>query len=317
MSSERAPDKVAIIGVGAVGATTAYAIMNAGAASEIVLIGNDSARVSGEVMDLDHGSSFVPPVRISAGTYEDCRDAAVIIISAGVRQQPGETRMDLLKSNIDVIRDIVPKAIAGNRNCILLVVTNPVDALTYAALKISGLPPGQVIGSGTLLDTARFRFLLSERCGVATQSVHAHIVGEHGDDEVAAWSVTNIAGMSFDLFCRDCSNACTMDDKDAIFQSVKNAAYEIIEKKGATYYAIGLAVRRIVQAILRNENAVLGVSSLMQGFYGINNVCLSLPSIVNKRGVARVLELPLNDSEVGAFRASAEALRSKLDEVNL
>jgi L-lactate dehydrogenase len=317
MSEVVTQDKIAIVGIGAVGATTAYALMNAGAATEIVLIGNDRARVEGEVMDLNHGSSFVPPVKIRAGTYKDCTDASIFIISAGVRQKPGQSRMELLNSNVAVMREIVPRIVEQNPDCIILMVSNPVDALTYVALKISGFPPQRVIGSGTLLDTARFRFLLSERCGVAPQSVHAHIVGEHGDDEVAAWSATNVAGMPFDLFCESCARECSMNDKDAIFQSVRNAAYEIIEKKGATYYAIGLAVRRIVQAILRNENDVLGVSSLMRGQYGVADVCMSLPSIVSERGIARVLELPLDDQEIAAFRLSAGKLRAKLDQAGV
>ena len=314
---DRKRDAVAIVGVGAVGATTAYALMNAGAASELILIGRDRDKVTGEVMDLNHGSSFVPPVRIRAGGYEDCADARVVIITAGVRQEPGESRMDLLERNLEVMSEIIPKVTAYNDDCIIIMVSNPVDALTFAALKKSGIPPGRVIGSGTLLDTSRFRYLLSENCRVATQNVHAYIIGEHGDSEIAAWSATNVAGMPFELFCQGCPCGCTLGDKDEIFQSVKNAAYEIIEKKGATFYAIGLAVRRIVQAILRNENVVLTVSSLMDGQYGVSDVCLSLPSVVDESGVNRVLELQLNDQEVEEFRNSAEALRANLSRVGL
>ena len=314
---DRKRDAVAIVGVGAVGATTAYALMNAGAASELILIGRDRDKVTGEVMDLNHGSSFVPPVRIRAGGYEDCADARVVIITAGVRQEPGESRMDLLERNLEVMSEIIPKVTANNDDCIIIMVSNPVDALTFAALKKSGFPPGRVIGSGTLLDTSRFRYLLSENCRVATQNVHAYIIGEHGDSEIAAWSATNVAGMPFELFCQGCPCGCTLGDKDEIFQSVKNAAYEIIEKKGATFYAIGLAVRRIVQAILRNENVVLTVSSLMDGQYGVSDVCLSLPSVVDESGVNRVLELQLNDQEVEEFRNSAEALRANLSRVGL
>ena len=310
-------DAVAIVGVGAVRATTAYALMNAGATSELILIGRDLEKVTGEVMDLNHGSSFVPPVTIRAGGYEDCSEARVVIITAGVRQKPGESRIELLERNLEVINEIIPKVVANNDDCVILMVTNPVDALTYAALKKSGFPPGRVIGSGTLLDTSRFRYLLGEQCHVAIQNVHAYIIGEHGDSEVAAWSATNVAGMPFELFCQGCPCGCTLGDKDEIFQSVRNAAYEIIEKKGATFYAIGLAVRRIVQAILRNESVILTVSSLMEGQYGVSDVCVSLPSVVDESGVSRVLEMTLSEDESGMFRASAESLRDNLEKVGL
>jgi L-lactate dehydrogenase len=225
--------------------------------------------------------------------------------------------MGLIERNLEVVSEVIPNVTANNDDCIILMVSNPVDAMTYAALKKSGFPPGRIIGSGTLLDTSRFRYLLSEHCRVATQNVHAYIIGEHGDSEVAAWSTTNVAGMPFEMFCQGCPCECSPGDKDAIFQSVKNAAYEIIEKKGATFYAIGLAVRRIVQAILRNENDVLSVSSLMEGQYGVSDVCVSLPSVVNENGVERVLEMPLNEDESGRFRVSAEALRANLEKVGL
>jgi L-lactate dehydrogenase len=317
MGGEKTRDAVAIVGIGAVGATTAYALMNAGTVAEMILIGRDTGKVLGEVMDLNHGTSFVPPVRIREGNYEDCKDARIVVIAAGVRQKPGESRIALLERNLEVIDEIIPNVTANNPDCIILMVTNPVDALTYAALKKSGFPPGQVIGSGTLLDTSRFRFLLSEHCRVAAQNVHAYIIGEHGDSEVAAWSATNVAGMPFELFCQGCPCGCTLVEKDEIFQSVKNAAYEIIEKKGATFYAIGLAVRRIVQAILRNESVILTVSSLMDGQYGVSDVCVSLPSIVDESGVTRVLEMPLSDEESGGFKASAETLRSNLGKFGL
>jgi len=313
----RKRDAVAIVGVGAVGATTAYALMNAGAASELILIGRNRDKVTGEVMDLSHGSSFVPPVKIRVGEYEDCADARVVIVTAGVRQEPGESRMNLLERNLEVVNEIITNITANNDDCIILMVTNPVDALTYAALKKSGFPPGRVIGSGTLLDTSRFRYLLSEHCRVATQNVHAYIIGEHGDSEVAAWSATSVAGMPFEMFCQGCPCGCTLGDKDEIFQSVKSAAYEIIEKKGSTFYAIGLAVRRIVQAILRNENVILTVSSLMEGQYGVSDVCVSLPSIVDETGVTRVLEMPLSGDESSPFRASAEVLKANLGNVGL
>lgn len=317
MGSSTTRDAVAIVGIGAVGATTAYALINAGAVAELILVGRDTDKVAGEVMDLNHGSSFVPPVRIRAGSYEDCKDARIVIVTAGVRQEPGESRMALLGRNLEVMKEIIPSVTANNPDCIILMVSNPVDAMTYAALKISGFPPGKVIGSGTLLDTSRFRSLLSDHCRVAAQNVHAYIIGEHGDSEVAAWSATSVAGMPFEKFCQGCPCGCTLVEKDDIFQSVRNAAYETIEKKGATFYAIGLAVRRMVQAILRNESVILTVSSLMSGQYGVEDVCVSLPSVVDENGLSRVLEIPLSDEESGKFRASAEMLRSNLTESGL
>jgi L-lactate dehydrogenase len=311
-------DKVTIIGAGFVGATTAYALMNAGSTSEIALVDVNEKKLAGEVMDLNHGISFVPQIRIKAGTYDDCSDSNIVIITAGVNQKPGESRIDLLKRNIDVFKFIIPKVVEKNRECVILVVTNPVDILTYATYKISGLPPNQVIGSGTVLDSARFRYLLSEHCRVAAQNVHAYIIGEHGDTEVPAWSITNIAGMPIEQYClRCCGRHCKEDSKNTIFEEVKNAAYKIIEGKGATYYAVGLAVRRIVEAILRNENTVLPVSSLMQGFYGVEDVCLSLPSLINKTGVVKVLEHPLNENEIQGFRYSSEVIKRSLRQIGL
>jgi L-lactate dehydrogenase len=314
-SKKFSTDKVTIIGAGLVGSTTAYALMNAGAASEIALIDLNESRLMGEVMDLNHGIFFVPPVRIKAGTYDDCADSNVVVITAGVSQKPGETRIDLLKRNVGVFKAIVPKIVENNKDCIILVVTNPVDILTYVALKISGLPSNRVIGSGTLLDSARFRFLLSEHCNIASQNVHAYIIGEHGDTEVAAWSVSNIAGIPFEDYCLNCGQDCGSTNKNLIFDEVKNAAYKIIEGKGATYYAVGLAVRRIIEAILRDENVVLPVSSLMQGHYGVFDVCVSLPTLINSGGLVKILELPLNDREREGFKHSAATLRAILTEI--
>lgn len=309
--------KVAVIGAGFVGATSAYALMNAGTASEIVLVDIDRDKLEGEVLDLDHGIMFVPPVRIRAGDYKDCSDAEVVVLTAGANQKPGESRLDLLKKNVKVFRDIIPKTLEGGFEGNFLVVTNPVDILTYVTLELSGFEPHRVIGSGTLLDTARFRYLVSQRCEIAPQNVHAHIIGEHGDSEVAAWSAVNIAGIPFDSFCKSCGRPCGMEEKKSIFDSVKESAYRIIDKKGATYYAIGLSVRRIVQALLRDENSVLTVSSLLSGIYGIEDVCLSLPSIINQGGVASVLELPLNDEEMEALRSSAGKLADALEKTDL
>lgn len=317
MEKQFITDKVTIIGAGLVGSTTAYALMNGGTTSEIVLIDLDEKRLAGEVMDLNHGISFVPSVKIRAGTYDDCSDSNIVIITAGVSQRPGESRIDLLKRNIGVFKSIVPKVVEKNKHCVILVVTNPVDILTYATWKFSGLPASQVIGSGTVLDSARFKFLLGEHCNISAQNVHAYIVGEHGDSEVAAWSITNVAGMPFNEYCFRCEKACRKEERQEIFESTKRSAYEIIEGKGATYYAVGLAVRRIVEAILRDENAILPVSSLMEGYYGLEDVCLSLPTIVNNGGISKVLELPLADEEVEGIVRSAETLKKAMKEIGL
>lgn len=310
-------DKVTIIGAGFVGATIAYALMNAGTASEIALVDLNAKKVEGEVMDLNHGISFVPPVRIKEGTYADCADSNIVIITAGASQKNGETRIDLLKRNIEIFRNIIPKITEYNKNCILLVVSNPVDIMAYAAYKISGMPANQVIGSGTVLDSSRFRYLLSKHCGVNAQNVHAYIIGEHGDTEVPAWSITNIAGIPIEQYCIKCTNNKNCKSKETIFEDVKNSAYKIIEDKGATYYAIGLAVRRIVEAILRDENSILPVSSLMQNYYGTDDVYLSLPTTVNIHGINKVLELPLNDNEIKYFRKSAETLKSYIKQLDM
>lgn len=305
--------RVAIIGAGNVGATAAYALALNGAASEIVLIDANRARAEGEAMDLNHAIPFMRPVRVWAGDYGDCNGADIVILAAGAGQRPGETRLDLLRRNIAVFQEIVPRICEQTREAILLVATNPVDVLTFAAWKMSGLPATRVIGSGTILDTARFRHLLSQHFGVDPRSVHAFIIGEHGDSEVAAWSLANIAGMNLDDFCR--LNGCTLsdDDKAEIFRNTRMAAYEIISRKGATYYAIATGLVRIVEAIVRNENSVLTISVLVQGKYGVEDVYLSLPSIVNRNGLDRVLQLPLDPREEQSLRNSARLLSEALN----
>lgn len=305
-------NKISIVGAGLVGSTTAYAVMNSGLASEIVMIDIDAQRLSGEVMDLNHGVFFVPPVNIYAGDYEDCCDSRLVVLAAGVSQKEGETRLDLLKRNLEIFKDVVPQVAKHSPDCVLLVVTNPVDILTFATLEISGFPSSRVIGSGTLLDTARFRYLLSRNCRVDPHNVHAYVIGEHGDSEVPAWSATNIAGMPLEDFCRGCDRQCSEVDRSEIFESARNSAYEIIKGKGSTYYAVGLAVSRIIRAILRDEDTVLTVSSLMEGYYDVTDIALSLPSLVNAGGIARVLELPLTEEEVRDFRNSGDVLKDSL-----
>lgn len=311
------PTRVAIVGAGNVGATCAYALLMSGRAAEIVLIDANQARAEGEAMDLNHAVPFGAPSRVWAGSYADCAGAAVTVITAGAAQKPGETRLDLVKKNTAIFKSIVPQVAQHNPNGIILVATNPVDVLSYVAWKLSGLPAARIIGSGTILDTARFRYLLSQYYGVDPRSVHAYIIGEHGDSEVPVWSLANIAGMRLTDFC------CLQDVKfdqakmDEIFVQTRDAAYDIIQRKGATYYAIGAGLMRIVEAILRDQSTVLSVSSLIDRYYGIDDVYLSLPAIVDRGGVEALLRLPLEEMEIVGLRRSAEVLKSTLAQLDL
>lgn len=308
--------KVSIIGAGFVGSTTAFTLMASGLVSELVIVDVNSEKVLGEVMDLSHGMSFVEPVKISAGDYKDISGSEVVIITAGANQKPGETRLDLVKKNTEIFKSIVPEIVKYSPESIILVVTNPVDILTYVTYKLSGLPKEKVIGSGTVLDTSRFKYLLSEHVGVDSRNIHAYILGEHGDSEVPIWSSTTIAGLSMDDFCSQCKK-CSGQSKNDIFQNVKNSAYEIIKRKGATYYAVALAVRRIVECILRNENSILTVSSLVTGQYGIDDVCISLPTIVSSSGISQIFETRLSENELEALKNSTEVLKGIIKELNI
>jgi L-lactate dehydrogenase len=301
--------RVAVVGAGHVGATFAYALLFSGLAAEIVLVDKDRARAEGEAMDLNHAVPFAHPTRIWAGTYADCEEAAITVITAGAGQRPGETRLDLVKRNTDVFADIVPQVARANPDTILLIATNPVDVLTYTTWKVAGLPKGRVIGSGTILDTARFRYLLSQHFRVDPRSVHAFIIGEHGDSEVPVWSLANIAGLRLADYCAAHDIQCAQSEMDEIFRHTRDAAYEIIERKGATYYAVAAGLMRIVEAILRNQHTVLSVSSLVENYYGLDNVCLSLPTIINRNGIERVLRLDLSEPEVAGLKRSAGVLK--------
>jgi L-lactate dehydrogenase len=310
------PSRVAVVGVGNVGASFAYAVVLSGLASELVLIDQDERRAEGEAMDLAHAVPFTKPIRVWAGDYEDCRGAAVTVITAGAAQKPGESRRALVERNAAIFGQIVPRVAAENPDGIILVTTNPVDVLTYRAWQLSGLPASRVIGSGTILDTARFRALLSEHFGVDPRSVHAFIAGEHGDSEVPIWSSANIAGMHLDDFCT--ANGLEYDAAamTAIFERTRDAAYEIIERKGATYYAVGAGLLRIVEAIIRDQRTVLSVSSLITDYYGISDVYFSLPCVVHRDGVERLLRLDLSPTEAAGLRRSAAVLRSMLDDLS-
>lgn len=309
MFEQKTARKVGIVGTGMVGSSFAYALMQRGIATEMVLINDVVERAVGEMMDLSHGLSFTKPMRIIAGDYPDLAGANVVVVTAGAAQKPGETRLDLLAKNAAIFRSIVPKIVRYNPDGIILIATNPVDLLTYISLKESGLPPAKVIGSGTILDTSRFRFLLGQYYGVDPRSVHAYIVGEHGDSEIPLWSLANIGGVRLQEFAPLQNKKYNQDDMNEIFVSVRDAAYEIIKRKGATYYAIGLGLLSIVEAILGNYRSVLSVSSLMTGQYGVTDMCLSLPCVVGANGIEETLTLPMSKEEEEGFRASAEKLK--------
>ena len=309
------PRKVAIVGAGNVGATFAYALVLNGLVGEIVLIDVDQARAEGEAMDISHAVPLSNPVRVWAGDYADCAGADVVVVTAGTAQKPGETRLDLARRNAKIFADVIPSVSKCNQTGILLIATNPVDVLSYVAWKLSGFPSQRVIGSGTVLDTARFRYLLSEYLELDPRNVHSYVVGEHGDSEVPIWSLANIGGMELGEYCRRAQCDLRSGVRDRISHQVRDAAYEVIERKGATYYAVSVGLVRIVEAVLRDQHTVLTVSSLVPGYYGIEDVYLSLPAVVAREGVERVIELSLLQDEVAALTESASVLRAVLDEI--
>jgi len=310
--------KVAIVGAGNVGSTFAFSLMISGVAREIVLIDANQERAKGECMDLSHGASFVQPVNIYSAGYEGCQEADVVVITAGAKQKPGQSRIDLVQANAEIFKGIIPKIAKYAKDAILLVVSNPMDILTYITLKISGLPSDKVMGSGTVLDSSRFRYLISEHCHLDPRNVHAYIIGEHGDTELPVWSHANIGGIVLAKYCPVCDGHCDYKKElGEIFEEVKNSAYKIIEAKGATYYAIGLALVRIVESMLRDENSVLPISTLINDYYGINDVCLSIPSVINRKGVERVLRFELSGLEQEQLRHSAMTLKDIIKEIKL
>jgi L-lactate dehydrogenase len=309
--------KVTVVGAGLVGATCAYSIMARGLASEIVLVDLDRDRAEGEAMDLNHALSFAKPARIRAGDYPDAEGSDIVLLAAGAAQKAGESRLVLAERNVAIVREIVPQVEAVAPEAIVLVVSNPVDILTYAAQEASGYPRERVVGSGTVLDTSRFRFELGRHCGVDPRNIHAYIIGEHGDTEVPVWSLANVAGIRLADYCPLCGKGCTREQLDELFESVKNAAYRIIQLKGATYYAIAMGVARIVEAILRDERSVMTLSTRIDGHDGIRDVCLSLPTVIDRGGARQTIALPLSPEEEAALRRSAETLRGVLRSVGL
>ena len=311
--SNKTISKIAVIGAGAVGATIAYACMIRGVGKQIVLYDVDRKKVEAESLDLAHGLQFVPMAVIEGSDdIEICRDADIVVITAGAKQKPGQTRMDLASTNVEICRKLVPELLRIAPRAILLLVTNPVDVMTYVTHKLSGLPRERVFGSGTVLDSSRFRWLIASRLKVAVQNVHAYIAGEHGDSEVPLWSSATIANIPLHDWQVMHHGKLSVRDRTEIFQNVKNAAYQIIQGKGATNYAIGLATTRILEAILHDENRVLPVTSLIENHHEISDVCLALPCIVNRHGAEPPLPIPMNENELAGLRHSAETIRQAI-----
>lgn len=308
--------KCAVIGCGFVGASIAFSLVQEEMFSELVLIDTNQTKAEGEAMDLSHGLPFVHPMKIYAGTYADLADCFLIIITAGAGQRPGETRLELVRKNVEIFRDMIPQITAVTQDARLLIVSNPVDVMTYAAWKLSGYPPEHVIGSGTVLDTARLKYLLGAHLGVDSRSVHAFIIGEHGDSELAVWSSANISGVDLDSFCDICG-ACDGETLHRLYEDVRTSAYKVIEKKGATYYAIALAVTRIARAIVREEHSVLPVSAYVNGHYGVSDVYFGVPSIVGAEGVEKVLDIPLDGSEQQQLEHSVQTLKDVITGLDL
>ena len=308
--------KVAIVGTGFVGSSYAYALVNQGTVSELVLIDLDFERADGEARDLNHGVPFASPMKIKAGNYNDCRDADLVVITAGAAQKPGETRLDLATKNAKIMTGIVEQIMASGFDGIIVVASNPVDVLTQVAFKVSGLPKERVIGSGTILDTARFRYLLSDYFHVDARNVHAYIIGEHGDSELPIWSHVSIGGLPLNVYGK-LNNFFEDRDMQAIFENVRDAAYQIIERKGATYYGIGMGLARLTKALLYNENSILTVSTYFDGEYGINGVYMGVPAVVNANGVREILRLNLSDLEQEQLEKSADILKDMYNNLDV
>ena len=309
--------KVAIVGCGFVGSATAFCLMQSGLFSEMVLIDADHDKAEGEALDIAHGIPFVGHVNIYAGGYDDIVDAAIVIVTAGANQKPDETRLDLVHKNVGIYKSIIPEIASRNYQGILLIVSNPVDILTYVACKLSNMPENRVIGSGTVLDSARLKYKLGEHLNVDSKSVHAFIIGEHGDSEIAAWSSANVSGVPLNDFCELRGHFQHEEFMERIAEQVKNSAYEIISKKRATYYGIAMSVKRICEAIVRNERSILPVSRMIHGEYDIEGIALSMPAVVGEDGIQTRVPISLSEEEQVKLRQSADTLAGVLKELDL
>lgn len=310
--------KVVVVGAGSVGATYSYALAQSGMADEILLIDKNEELVRGQVLDLVHGKPFFPAVKIGVGTEDDYADARLVVITAGSAQRPGETRLQLLQKNADIVGGIAESVARLGCQGVMLIVTNPVDVLTWVALKKSGWERNRVIGSGTVLDSARLRYLLGNHCGVDVHNVHAYILGEHGDSEFAAWSMTNVAGIKIDDYCPIC-NKCSdwKAERAHIEQQVREAAYKIINAKGSTHFAVGMSLLKITASILRKQNSVLTVSTMLNGEFGLKDICLSVPCVVSDGGIEKIITSPLDGEERVLLNRSADVIKKAIDSLSL
>ncbi|SFB00149.1 L-lactate dehydrogenase [Clostridium frigidicarnis] len=308
--------KISIIGAGAVGATTAFALLQKGISSQIVLNDVNQEKAMGEVLDLMHGSSLLKPVDVILGTLQDTKDSDIIIITAGATQKPGETRLDLISKNYQIFKSFVPELAKQSPNAIFLVVANPVDVLSYITYKLSGFPKERVIGSGTVLDTARLRTLLGKYMGIDGRNIHSYIIGEHGDSELATWSSTRVSNLPINEFAKQMDLPWDKGLEDIIEKDVKNAGYEVLNKKGATYYAVAIAVTRICEAIARNEKSILTVSSYVENMYGVDDVYIGVPAIISENGVEKLLEIDLEEEEKLKLKNSVDVLKGVLKSIN-
>lgn len=306
--------KCAIIGAGGVGSTTAFTLVQSGLFNEIVIIDVNKNKAEGDALDIAHGIQFTNPVSIYSGDYKDLADAYLVIVTAGANQMPGETRIDLINKNSSIFKKIIPSITEYNKDCILLIVSNPVDILTMLALELSGFPKERVLGSGTVLDTSRLRYLLSKKLEVDSKNIHAFIIGEHGDSELAVWSNADIAGIHIEEYCKNILGFCDINLEE-ILNEVRNSAYQIIEKKGSTFYGVAMAIKRIAQAIIRDEYSILPVSHFLNGEYGIKNVCLGIPSLICREGVKKIIPINLNEKEKTYLTESANKLKSAYESI--
>ena len=309
--------KAAIVGCGFVGSSIAFRLVQQGLFSELVLIDANRSKAEGEAMDLSHGLPYAASMDIYAGDYDAAADCRLMIVTAGANQKPGETRLDLIGKNVAILGSIIPEIRRRHFEGVLLVVSNPVDVLTYAAWRMSGLPAGRVIGSGTVLDTARLKHLLGQHLQVDSRNVHAVIIGEHGDSELAVWSGANVSGIDLNHFCELRGHYNHADSMRRIYEGVRDSAYQIIARKGATYYGIAMAVGRIAECIVLDQESVLPVSVVLEGQYGLDGLCLSIPSIVGKNGLEKILEIPLSLEEEAALHTSAAQLKSVIAQLEL
>lgn len=311
------PQKVAIIGCGFVGSSSAFAIMQSGLFTEMVLIDAVADKAEGEALDIAHGLPFAKPMTITAGNYDDIQDAAIIIVTAGAAQKPGETRLDLVKKNVGIFKTIIPELKKRDCGGILLIVANPVDILTYVAAKLSGFPENRVFGSGTTLDSSRLKYLLGEHLSIDARSIHAWVIGEHGDSEIVAWSQANVSGVPISKICELRGYTAHDENMQKIADDVKNSAYKIIEKKHATYYGVAMAVRRICEAIVRDERSILPISTIQHGEHGISDVALSMPTVVGSDGAGTQIPLELSENEEKELQESANTLKDVLKSIDL